>query len=136
MLYRSERAASFIKEELTELLRGAVRDPRVQTLTITDVDLTRDRRIARIYVACYSGEEALKEGLAGLESAKGFLRHEISQLLHWPFSPALEFRIDRSWDYGNRIDAILGAIATEPDKADETDQMDEAEDADEDDELE
>ncbi|MFH1086227.1 MAG: 30S ribosome-binding factor RbfA [Chloroflexota bacterium] len=133
MLHRSERAASFIKEELIELLRGAVRDPRVRALTVTDVDLTRDRRIARVYVACYSGEDDLREGLAGLESAKGFLRREISQLLHWPFAPWLEFRVDRSWDYGNRIDAILGVIA------EETDATEDAQDAagdEDDDELE
>ena len=49
-------------------------DPRVGPMTITSVALTRDRRIARVYVACYSGEDDLSEGLKGLESAKDFLR--------------------------------------------------------------
>jgi len=51
--YRRERAGEFIFEELTLLLHNAVRDPRVQAITITGVDLTPDRRIARVYVACY-----------------------------------------------------------------------------------
>jgi len=113
MPYRRERGNSFIKEELTLLLRNAVRDPRVAPLTITDVELTPDRRIARVYVACYEGEEALQEGLKGLESAKGFLRREIGRVLRWRFTPELEFRVDRSWEYGAKIDALLEKIRQE-----------------------
>jgi ribosome-binding factor A len=113
MPYRTERAGAFILEELTRLLMNDVRDPRVAAITITDVELTRDRRIARVYVACYSGEEDLHAGLAGLESAKGFLRHGLSQVLHWRFTPEIEFRIDRSWEYGNKIEALLDAIDEE-----------------------
>ena len=115
--FRRERANSFIQEELTLLLRHSVRDPRVQSITVTDVDLTVDRRIARVYVACYEGEEALQEALAGLESAKAFLRREIGQLLHWRFTPALEFRVDRSWQKGAKIDRLLrelNSTETEP----------------------
>lgn len=108
--HRKDRANTFIQEELTGLLMGAVRDPRVQSLTITGVDLTPDRRLARVYVACYDGEEALKQGLEGLESSKGFLRRELSRLLHWQFTPELEFRVDQSLEYGNRIDSLLDSI--------------------------
>jgi ribosome-binding factor A len=116
MPYRTERAEVFILEELTRLLMQDVHDPRVAPITVTDVDLTRDRRIARVYVACYSGEEDLRAGLAGLESAKGFLRHGLSQVLHWHFTPEIEFRVDRSWEYGNKIEALLEAIHEEDDE--------------------
>ncbi len=55
MLHRKERAESFIKRELTLMLRDRVRDPRIAPLIITDVALTKDRRIARVYIACYEG---------------------------------------------------------------------------------
>jgi hypothetical protein len=38
------------------------------------------------------------------------LRHEISQLLHWNFAPELDFRMDRSWNYGQRIDYLLSQL--------------------------
>ncbi len=114
--HRRERAGGFILQELTLMLRNAVRDPRVQVLTITDVDLTPDRRIARVYVTCYEGEEQLAEGLKGLESAKNFLRSKLAQLLHWPFTPELEFRVDRSWEQGAKIDALLRAVHEEEQK--------------------
>ncbi|MBM3187125.1 MAG: 30S ribosome-binding factor RbfA [Chloroflexi bacterium] len=111
--YRRERASSFIQEEMALLLRGSVDDPAVQALTITDVDLTQDRRLARIYVACYTGEEDLKKGLRGLERAKGFLRHALSEVLAWPFTPEIEFRVDRSWERSARIDELFAEIARE-----------------------
>jgi len=113
--YRIERAGSFILEEITILLQNSVRDPRVQPLTVTGVEITRDKRMARVYVACYSGEDALKEGLEGLESAKGFLRRELGHLLGWRFTPELEFRVDRSWEYGARIDALLKRLEQDKD---------------------
>ncbi|MHB1293492.1 MAG: 30S ribosome-binding factor RbfA [Anaerolineae bacterium] len=112
--FRKERANSYIQEQITLLLQKAVRDPRVEALTVTGVDLTSDRRIARVYVASYTGEEALQEGLAGLESAKSFLRSRVGQTLHWRFTPELEFRPDRSWSYGEKIDALLNQLESEP----------------------
>jgi len=108
--YRIERANAFILEEIALLLQSSVRDPRVEPVTVTSVEVTRDRRTARIYVACLSGESALREALEGLESAKGFLRRELGRLLHWHFTPQLEFRVDRSWDYGAKIDTLLEAL--------------------------
>ncbi len=113
MLHRRERAESFIQRELTLLLRDRVRDPRVEALTVTDVELTQDRRLARVYVACYESEERLQEGLKGLASAQGLLRRELAARLHWRFTPELEFRPDRSWQYGERIDRLFDQIAEE-----------------------
>ena len=111
--FRRERASSFIQQELTLLLQNAVKDPRVSTLTITEVELTPDRRVARVYVGSFADEEAVHEGLEGLESAKGFLRRRLGELLHWRFTPELEFRVDRSWQYGAKIDAILEKLKQE-----------------------
>lgn len=111
--HRRERAAGFILQELTLMLRNVLRDPRVQPLTITDVSLTPDRRVARVYVACYAGEDDLAEGLKGLESAKSFLRSRLAQLLHWPYTPELEFHVDRSWERGAQIDALLNRLGQE-----------------------
>lgn len=113
LTHRVERASGFIHEELTLLLGGAVLDPRVAPLTITGVSLTRDRRVARVYVACYSGEDDLREGMKGLESAKGFLRSELGEVLNWRFTPELQFHADRSWQHGAKIEALLSALEQE-----------------------
>jgi ribosome-binding factor A len=111
--HRRERGGSFIKEELTLLLRNALQDERVHGVSIVDVDLTPDRRVARVYISSYESEESLQLALQGLEHAKGFLRRGLAGVLHWPFTPHLEFRVDRSWQHGERIDALLDQIAEE-----------------------
>ena len=114
--HRRERANGLIYEELALLLKDEVLDPRVQLVTVTGVDLTVDRRTARVYVACYTGEEDLASGLQGLRSASSFLRSRLAQLLDWPFAPTLEFRVDRSWERGAKVDALLQALEQESDE--------------------
>ncbi|NLV73181.1 MAG: 30S ribosome-binding factor RbfA [Chloroflexi bacterium] len=118
--YRIQKAASFIRDELTLLLRDLVHDPRVEGLVITEVSMTPDRRIARVYVAHFDSPEALSAGMAGLLSARGVLRRELGRLLHWNYVPELEFRTDNSWHYGQRIDALLKEIDLPADNSDES----------------
>jgi len=113
MLYRRERAGNFIKEEITLLLQRTLDDPRIQSLVVTDVDLTQDRRVARVYVACYTGETDLQQGMEGLESAKRFLRRELAEVLAWRFTPELEFRADHSWENGRRMEELFEQVAQE-----------------------
>lgn len=111
--HRRERGNSFIRDELILLLRNRIRDPRVAGVNIVDVDLTPDRRVARVYVTCYSGEEDLERGMEGLDAAKGFMRRHLSKVLHWPWTPHLEFRVDRSWEHGERVDELLRQLDQE-----------------------
>jgi ribosome-binding factor A len=108
--YRVQKAASFIRDEIIKVLQERVHDPRVKGITVTEVTLSPDRRVARVYVTNFGTEEEMQTGLEGLRSCKGLLRHEISQLLHWNFSPELDFRMDSSWNYGHRIDALLAQL--------------------------
>jgi len=121
MPYRRERSESFILQELTLALRDQIGDPRVAPLTITEVDVTRDRRIARVYVACYSGEDDLKEGLKGLKSARKVLSQHLFRVLHWPFTPRLEFRVDRSWEQGEKIDRLIDQVQKERERTEHPD---------------
>jgi ribosome-binding factor A len=113
MTYRRERAGSFIREELTLMLQTEIDDPSLAALVITDVDVTKDRRIARVYVAAYTGEEDLQEGLKALARAKAVMRSRIAEGLQWPFAPDIEFRPDRSIQHGQRIDEILAQLERE-----------------------
>jgi len=113
MPYRKERAESFALAELALLLSRNIKDPRVAPLSITGVDFTPDRRLARVYVVCHTGQEDLEEGLRGLESAKGYIRRHLASVLHWHFTPRVEFRVDSSWEYGAKIDDLLDRVHEE-----------------------
>ena len=105
---RADRVSSLVKEILADLLAFSVKDPRVRGITITSVDLGDDLRLARVYFV--SQVILPEEALAGLESARGFLRRELGLRLHMKFVPALDFRHDRSLDELEKINRILDAL--------------------------
>ncbi len=78
-------------------------------MTITGVKVSRDLQHARVFY-CVMGApaEADREGVAaGLDKAKGFLRHELAKRLHMRYLPQLEFQYDASFDYGEKIERLL-----------------------------
>ncbi len=107
---RTHRVASLLRETVSEVLRGSVKDPRVALATITDVEVTGDLREARIYVHI-SGDEAERSDVLGaLQRAAGFVRHEVGQRVRMRNTPSIEFRYDASIEYGSRIEQQLRAL--------------------------
>ena len=111
---RIQRLNQLLRQELSTLLLRRVRDPRLSALTITEVDVTADLRIARIYVSVLDDdEETRQEILRSLQGAAGFLRRELAHLLEVRHTPELVFRLDESARYGERIDQLLAQIHRE-----------------------
>lgn len=108
---RAERVAGLIQQTLSEILNRSVKDPRLEFTTITDVKVTRDLRIARVYFSTAGGEtEKVQEALQGFRSASGFVKAELAKRLELRYMPELEFYYDESFDYGSRIDQLLKSI--------------------------
>jgi ribosome-binding factor A len=110
---RQKRVSDFIHQAIGELLLKGIKDPRVENVTITDVEITADLRQATVWYSVLGDEEEVKEAAKGLESASGFLRSEVGGQLNIYHTPELVFKRDRSWERGARIDAILEKIAQE-----------------------
>jgi ribosome-binding factor A len=111
--HQLDRANGYIKEELSMLLGSVVADPRVRSLLVTDVDLTSDRRMARVYVSCYDEEADLEDAKRGLESAIPFLRRQLGEMLGWRFAPDLVFRVERSLQRAARLDKLFKQLEEE-----------------------
>jgi ribosome-binding factor A len=110
---RSHRVADVIQRELADLLYRRIKDPRLNRVTITGVELTDDLRHARIFY-CFLGADAEKEAVVkGLHKARGFIRRELGRRLQLRYTPDLEFRFDPSFDYGAKIDRLLSEIHTD-----------------------
>jgi ribosome-binding factor A len=108
---RQLRVAELLHRELSLLLMHEVRDPRLEGMTITGVDITPDLMLARVYVSVLGDESQIKEALAGLDHAKGFLRTQLAGRVQLRFMPDLIFALDKSAVYGQRIDELLDQIA-------------------------
>jgi ribosome-binding factor A len=108
---RQARVGDLIRQSVAELLQRKIKDPRVEGVTITGADVSVDLKVGRVYY-CLMDPARKDDALAGLQSAAGFLRHELKKILRLKTVPSLLFSYDESFDYGSRIDRILDSISS------------------------
>jgi len=113
---RADRVADLIKQEIADILRREVGDPRIAHITLTDVKLTDDLRSARIYFVELGKDRLSADVEKGLSKAKGFLKRELGKRLQLRYIPELAFFYDPSFEYGSRIEKLLKEV-----RKDETD---------------
>jgi ribosome-binding factor A len=104
---RTDRLNEQLKQEISLIVRGAVRDPRVGLATITAVQTSPELDHAKVYVTSLGSEEEREEILTGLRSAAAFIRKELGQRLHMRRIPELHFEADRVLAEAMRIEALL-----------------------------
>jgi len=107
---RAQRVADQIRMEVADILTRKVKDPRVALVTVTDVALSPDLRVARVYVTSLQ-KESEGHTLEGLRKALGFIRTELGQRVPLRFTPELIFCWDHSRDRGMRIDSLLDSLS-------------------------
>ena len=112
---RAERVNDLLRQELDSLLRREAKDPRLQTMwSITDVEVTRDLRHAKVFVSVLGSEEEAESTLAGMTAARSYLRRELSHRLNsMHHIPEITFRRDTSIERGARMSAVLDELARE-----------------------
>ena len=73
--YRIERVRELLKQEIDDIIRNRLKDPRVSGfITVTDVEVSRDLRHAKVFVSVLGPAEKQSEVIEGLTSASGFVR--------------------------------------------------------------
>src|SRR5699024_10019168 len=122
--FRAERVSQEILRDVNDILRKTVKDPRVEGVTITDVEVTGDLQQATIFYTTLSELASEREkAQKGWENSSGLVRSEIGKRLNIYKKPEIFFERDRSIEYGNHIDQLLAQL----NKKDDFDSMSEAE---------
>ena len=116
---RINRINEEIQKELSSLLRS-VKDPRVQDtmISITRVETTPDLRYTKVYVS-FLQEEKVKDAMAGLKSAAGFLRRQLGSNLKLRYAPEIVWALDDSITYGARMLALINSLEVKSDEEDD-----------------
>lgn len=107
---RKDRIASVLTRAISEIIEHQMKDPRLGFVTITTVDVSSDLKTAIIYFSTLNDKQA---GLATLNRAKGYIKSELASRVRMKYLPEIEFRIDNSYEYGKKIDALLDEISQE-----------------------
>jgi ribosome-binding factor A len=104
---RPERLAEQIKEEVSLIIAGEVEDPRVGFVIVTEARVTPDLKHAKIYVSVLGTEKEVKESLAALKHASGFIRTQLGAMLRMKRTPELHFVYDETTETAARIEELL-----------------------------
>ncbi|MFK7887580.1 MAG: 30S ribosome-binding factor RbfA [Gammaproteobacteria bacterium] len=104
--HRSSRVAQAIHRTLASLLFQQTRDPLLQQVTLTHVDVSRDLGVAKVHFTVRDPELA-KEALAALAGGAGFLRREVSREVRLRTTPQLRFLYDESLERGERLTSLI-----------------------------
>jgi ribosome-binding factor A len=109
---RNVRVASQLQRELAELLRSDVKDARLGMVTVSDVEVTRDLSLAKVYVSFLGARQTTSESLKLLAARAPLLRHEVGRRMRMRVIPELRFIFDDSVERGLHMDAVIDNLHT------------------------
>lgn len=113
MTRRIERLNDLIREEISELLRRQVKDPRLGGfVTVTEVRTSADLREAKVFISVMGDEQEKKQALEGLTSASGFFRRALAARLSLRHIPQLSFCQDDSIERGAHLLELIDRVST------------------------
>ena len=104
---RSERVGGLIQQVLSEILKKDIGDPRLKMATITEVEVSRDLRLARIYFTTPGGKHKKDKAIKGFNSARGFIKRILAHEIDLKYMPDIKFYYDDSLEYGAHIDELI-----------------------------
>ncbi|MFQ5996050.1 MAG: 30S ribosome-binding factor RbfA [Dehalococcoidales bacterium] len=113
MSHRIERVNNLIRQEISELLRRQIKDPRLGTfVAVTEVITSADLRHAKVFVSCISSQEEKQATLNALTGASRFLRKELAKNLRLRRIPELSFHWDNSIERGDHLMRLIDQVSS------------------------
>ena len=110
---REQRLAKLLKEELSAIILREINDPRLGMISITDVELTPDLKVAYVYISALGDQTERDQSVMVLDRAAGFLRMTLSKIVNLRHTPELRFKLDSSLERASRVYDLLNQIKSE-----------------------
>ena len=110
--HRKDRINEEVKRVLSDIMMNELKDPRISRLcSVIAAEVTPDLKFCKVFISVLGNEEEKKNSLAGLNSAAGYIRRELSSRIDLRNYPELHFELDNSIEHGSRIMGILNEIS-------------------------
>ena len=110
---RAVRVGDQILKEMALLFMNRVNDPRVKNATLTGIHLSDDLKNARAYYSVIGDSTEIRNTQAGLDSAKGFIKREISLRVNLKYMPDIVFKHDPTLEMGTQMEKLFDKIKSE-----------------------
>jgi ribosome-binding factor A len=106
---RDLRVADFIRDEVAEIIRRDMRDPRIGMVSVNEVTVSKDLSYADVYVSSWQTPELeeRQEFIAVLNKAAGFFRSELARRHRMRTTPKLRFHYDETVEKGPAMEALI-----------------------------
>lgn len=114
MSHRIDKVENLIKEEISMIFLIKLQDPSLGFITITNVKVSPDLKIAKIYLSVLE-KERREIVLDKINNSKGFIRSELASRIRIKFIPELKFFIDDTLDYVEKIEGLIKKIHEDDD---------------------
>jgi ribosome-binding factor A len=111
---RAQKAAEAVREVVSMAILAELKDPRVQGVTVTYVEVSADLRYAKVHVSVMGDEGRQRLTMRGLESAAGFLQAKIAKALELRYTPRLSFLLDQGVKQSIEVARILREVLPPP----------------------
>ena len=108
--HRAARISLALREELDELIGYEMSDPRVASVTITEVVLATDGKKAQVRISVPGSDKVKSEAVAALESARGFLKRELTKRMNMYRVPEIHFESDVNAELAGRLEKLRKRI--------------------------
>ncbi len=105
---KNTRVNSEVQRELSNIIRGEIKDPRINPLTsVVMAEVAPDLKTCKAYISVLGDEESQKNTLEGLKSAMGFIRRQLAKNLNLRNTPEIRFILDQSIEYGVHMSRLI-----------------------------
>ena len=94
--YLRARRSEALREEITTLVEGELEDPRIGLVTVNEVVMATDGKVARVFIEVAGDDKEVEESMEGLNASRGFIRHSLTANLGLRHAPELLFMLDSS----------------------------------------
>ena len=119
MSLRQEKISSLVQETLSTIFLQKIIDPELGLVTITKTKVSPDLKIAKVYLSVYDKTKR-DYAIEHIDSMKGFLRTELAKRANLRYTPELNFYIDDTLDYVEKMNEIFSTIKKDDIETDET----------------
>ena len=120
---KNTRINGEVKRELSNIIRGEIKDPRINPLTsVVEVEVAPDLKTAKAYISVLGDEQSRKDTLAGLRSAEGYIRRALAKSINLRNTPEIRFVVDQSIEYGVNMSRLIDDINRKENGDEENDQ--------------
>ena len=117
---KNTRVNTEVMHELSNILRGGIKDPRVAEFTsVVAVEVAPDLKTCKAYISVLGDEKAQADTIRGLQSAEGYIRRELAHSLNLRNTPEIRFVLDQSIEYGVAMSKKIDDITKRQEKQEE-----------------